>query len=537
MTDRSRHITATLTYDEAGLFAEHRTESERVERLMTDFKQELGKRAGEVAAAVEPWNDIADLGIVNVMRYGAVGDGKTDDTAAIQAAIAAFSSGDTLIFPPGTYKGDGATRHVIPADVSVMAYGATLDEVLFSPRARSSIRGATFTAESAFVIQSGSATYDPDVTIEDCVFDGVTRAIYDEGNNSASDNMHSGWRIRNNVFDGCDYGFLSVRCRDFLIDGNIFYDSTTRAVTFFSGKRNRVLNNTVQGGTAGVGFVMLRNTVGYSRIIEGNIVSGNTVIGYDEEGIAFDVNGSDGDTAGVIETDTVASTGTSGSNFTVTLADTGWGTHPAAVYFGYYCTFLTGALVGRSFFISDMPANTGRMVFVPADMTSAEHALIQEGDYVSIGTPQIANSITNNYVNAAGSASGHGTTNGIILFGNCFHNTISGNVVEHGNIEINSIEGIDKPTTTYTDNNPRAMSLYNVVTGNTVTRGDILFDHLGFGAFEDNPTFQSVGNVAVGNAVLNGDIIADGHTVTAIGNAATYDTSNSGSFVDGASTE
>jgi hypothetical protein len=42
--------------------------------------------------------------IVNVMNYGATGNGSTDDTAAINNAIAALVSGDTLLFPCGTYK-------------------------------------------------------------------------------------------------------------------------------------------------------------------------------------------------------------------------------------------------------------------------------------------------------------------------------------------------------------------------------------------------------------------------------------------------
>lgn len=42
--------------------------------------------------------------ILDVKRYGAAGDGTTDDTAAIQAAIDAVpSGGGTIIFPPGTY--------------------------------------------------------------------------------------------------------------------------------------------------------------------------------------------------------------------------------------------------------------------------------------------------------------------------------------------------------------------------------------------------------------------------------------------------
>ena len=42
--------------------------------------------------------------IINVTVYGATGNGSTDDTAAINNAIRALTSGATLLFPCGTYK-------------------------------------------------------------------------------------------------------------------------------------------------------------------------------------------------------------------------------------------------------------------------------------------------------------------------------------------------------------------------------------------------------------------------------------------------
>lgn len=47
--------------------------------------------------------DAVGLSVYNVKSYGAVGDGVTDDAAAITAAIAACTSG-IVYFPPGSYK-------------------------------------------------------------------------------------------------------------------------------------------------------------------------------------------------------------------------------------------------------------------------------------------------------------------------------------------------------------------------------------------------------------------------------------------------
>ena len=41
--------------------------------------------------------------VLNVMDYGAVGDGVTDDTAAINAAAKDLRDGETLYIPSGTY--------------------------------------------------------------------------------------------------------------------------------------------------------------------------------------------------------------------------------------------------------------------------------------------------------------------------------------------------------------------------------------------------------------------------------------------------
>jgi hypothetical protein len=78
-----------------------------------------------VGADYDSWgtelNDwLAAGGIVHHLQdgYGATGDGTTDDTAAINAALAAMGSGHILFVPPGTYKTNGS--HEVPAGSIIM---------------------------------------------------------------------------------------------------------------------------------------------------------------------------------------------------------------------------------------------------------------------------------------------------------------------------------------------------------------------------------------------------------------------------------
>lgn len=103
---------------------------------LNDAANKLAAANGEAAIAElvgeRPW--------VNVKQhpYLAKGDGSTDDTAAIQAAINSFGSGNGLVyFPPGTYK-TTSTLTVAQDRVGLRGAGPYATQILFAPTANGS---------------------------------------------------------------------------------------------------------------------------------------------------------------------------------------------------------------------------------------------------------------------------------------------------------------------------------------------------------------------------------------------------------------
>ena len=62
---------------------------------------------------------------VSVKDFGAVGDGVTDDTTAIAAAVAAVPTGGIVLFPPATYL--VSTVNVTGKSVVLSGYGSTIN--------------------------------------------------------------------------------------------------------------------------------------------------------------------------------------------------------------------------------------------------------------------------------------------------------------------------------------------------------------------------------------------------------------------------
>lgn len=77
----------------------------------------------------ENFSELYDTGVTNVKGYGALGDGVTDDTTAVQAALTAVAGGGTVLFPAGgNFLVNDLTlvRSAVANQVLISAYGAKI---------------------------------------------------------------------------------------------------------------------------------------------------------------------------------------------------------------------------------------------------------------------------------------------------------------------------------------------------------------------------------------------------------------------------
>jgi hypothetical protein len=160
---------------------------------------------------------IAQLGeMVSVKAYGATGDGTTNDTAAIQAAIDYVygAGGGTVYFPPGTYRVTSIVRNwTNPITVNIKGSGK-----------RSTVL-RKFGSDATPVLDfSGIASMlEPYSEISDLEIDGNS-----VGNvNGLRATNYGRWVLRNVFIENCNYGLY---CRGGLVFD--VYDCTFQANLF-----------------------------------------------------------------------------------------------------------------------------------------------------------------------------------------------------------------------------------------------------------------------------------------------------------------
>jgi hypothetical protein len=110
---------------------------------------------------------------LNVKDFGAIGDGTTDDTDAIQDAITTAETGDTIVFPAGSYK---VTEAIVCTgkDITLLLYGKILDRCASWSN---DFTNLTTTGKGLFAFTTGI------ITVRGC---GLTHLDGGRGNGSTS---------------------------------------------------------------------------------------------------------------------------------------------------------------------------------------------------------------------------------------------------------------------------------------------------------------------------------------------------------------
>ena len=175
----------------------------RADGLLADFAASLGSalvgflQAGTGATARTAQAKMRES--VSVKDFGAVGDGVTDDTAAIELASSSSAAGTTIIVPVGMNCLVASAVDLNVAGQRLIAYGAK-----FTKR-------ASFTGTS--VIRIGAA----DVTVEGLEIDGTDKVV--DGIITAAD-VCAGFTARANKIYNCAYGISANNNNRVLLENN-----------------------------------------------------------------------------------------------------------------------------------------------------------------------------------------------------------------------------------------------------------------------------------------------------------------------------
>lgn len=245
---------------------------------------------------------VALSGSVNVRDFKAVGDGVTDDRAAIQAALS--SGAAEVVIPRGTYlvgKGAGAWCLNVPAGVSVRGDDRDGAVLIQAPSIATSTRLLQVAAAGVTIHDltldgnRGKQTADehragvfatgaPSLTLRNVVarnFTGDGFYIYLGSNNPTVDHVTATGNARNGItFGGATTGG-TVTASSFVGNGAQQFDSEPGSGSTVDGLT--ITGNTMDGLAASTDYVLtVSGSTGSSRsqgwTIEGNTINGATNI-------------------------------------------------------------------------------------------------------------------------------------------------------------------------------------------------------------------------------------------------------------------
>jgi len=216
--------------------------------------------AGTGAVSRTIQNKLKD--VVSVKDFGAVGDGVTDDTAAIQAAINASVSGGNLFFPIGAY--------VITSTLTVTKNISFNGEDKFLSYIKWSI--STLIAISVDTVSP--ATFEK--LGFRCTVPATIGGVGIKLNSTSTQNAYS--RINNCFFENCYIGIYTISALSYTISNNIFsaYQGVAVIVqnTYMVDAGDSTIFNNLFSNSAASATAILQYSSGGLKILSNKINSG-----------------------------------------------------------------------------------------------------------------------------------------------------------------------------------------------------------------------------------------------------------------------
>ena len=206
---------------------------------------------------------------INVKDYGAVGDGVTNDVAAINSAVAALTNNSALYFPPGNYlcSSAGITAISSVSNVTIYGEGAKItnssginnNTLVINPTCDSiTIRDLAFKHTAASRGSGGAIRlYSDNSLISNCLIDGAGEfgvLISNESGGTNDNSSIDNCTIENTQGDGLHIGQVSNIRATNLIISNTGDDAIGIVDDLNQNQTNRILvanANIYNAGTLG----------------------------------------------------------------------------------------------------------------------------------------------------------------------------------------------------------------------------------------------------------------------------------------------
>lgn len=233
--------------------------------------------------------DVSFNGFLNVKVFGAEGDGVTDDTAAINAAIQS-SSGTIVFFPPGSYivsssinLKTGVSLIGVPNKSILTCTGTRLNDVQDSSYITGTaddleIRGITIDGKGSF---SAVAFPNPYGIGDQYGFTNQNRGIYLNQCHNVKIMDCLIKNIEDGIFVACtDWGDPALESQNITINNNKFYNVGKSGIRAFTTRRISITGNKLSGSFGAMANTLALSTSGdgfYCNRLVDFVVSDNII--------------------------------------------------------------------------------------------------------------------------------------------------------------------------------------------------------------------------------------------------------------------